>query len=177
MKESLHFDIEAGEQGGLVRQALLRVTHGFALAGGAILLVLVGMSVVSIVGRKLFSTPIRGDMELMEVGASVAIAAFLPLCELRGTHIRVDALTNWLPAGVRLCLDAFAHLLCCAVAWLLAWRTGLQMLDNREFGDATTLLSIPLWIPLALIVPSLVLLGICALARVAQVLRGAGGDA
>jgi len=51
------------------------------------------------------------------------------------------------------------------------------MLDNREFGDVTTLLSIPLWIPLALIAPSLVLLGLCALARVARVLGGAGGEA
>ncbi|BCG24699.1 hypothetical protein TUM18999_28900 [Pseudomonas tohonis] len=177
MKESLHFDLDARDQEGLVRRVLLRVTHGFALAGGGIILALVGMSVVSIVGRKLFSTPIRGDMELVEVGAAVAIAAFLPLCELRGTHIRVDALTNWLPAVVRRVLDAFAHLLCCAVAWLLAWRTSLQMLDNREFGDVTTLLSIPLWIPLALIVPSLVLLGLCALARVVRVLGGAGGEA
>ena len=106
MKESLHFDLDARDQEGLVRRALLRLTHGFALAGGGIILALVGMSVVSIVGRKLFSAPIRGDMELVEVGAAVAIAAFLPLCELRGTHIRVDALTHWLPAGVRRALGA-----------------------------------------------------------------------
>ncbi|NBA96266.1 TRAP transporter small permease [Pseudomonas sp. R5(2019)] len=174
MKESLDFSFELHAHQGRARFALLQVTLGFALGGGLILLGLVAMSIVSIVGRKLFSMPVRGDMELMEVGASVAIAAFLPLCELRGTHIKVDALTGWLPQGIRTGLDGIAHVLCCAVAWILAWRTSLQMVDNHAFGDATTLLSIPLWIPLMLIVPSLVLLGMCALARAYEVL-GLGG--
>lgn len=172
MKESLDFT-PAADLGPLQR-VLLRVAEAFALAGGLVLIALVGMSMLSIIGRKLFSTPVRGDMELMEVGAAIAIAAFLPLCELRGMHIRVDALSNWLSAGIRRGLDTLAHLLCAAAAGLLAWRTALQMVDNREYGDATTLLSLPLWIPLALIVPSLGLLALCALARAARVLGGGG---
>ena len=73
-----------------------------------------------------------------------------------------------------MCLDWLAHLACCAVALLLAWRTGLQMLDSKEYGDMTTLLAIPLWIPLAMIVPSLVLLAICALVRITDISCGRG---
>ncbi|WP_437882198.1 TRAP transporter small permease [Pseudomonas sp. LRF_L74] len=171
MKESLDFEMNTAAHGPLKR-GLIGLTQAFALGGGLILVGLIGMSMVSIIGRKLFSTPVRGDMELMEVGAAIAIAAFLPLCELRGTHIKVDALTSWLPEGIRRGLDTLAHLACAAVAGVLAWRTALQALDNHEYGDATTLLSFPLWIPLALIVPSLVLLGICALARACEVACG-----
>ncbi len=169
MQESLSVELVVEPHHGRARRLLGQVTQAFALGGGLLLMALIGMSLVSIIGRKLFSMPVRGDMELVEVGASIAIAAFLPLCELRGTHIKVDALTSWLPAAVRASLDGVAHLLCCAVAWLLAWRTGLQMLDNHENGDTTTLLSFPLWVALLFIVPSLVLLGVCALARVHDV--------
>lgn len=177
MQESLTIEFDAEQHRGWVRRTLLWVTQGFAMTGGLLLVGLIVMSMVSIIGRKLFSMPVRGDMELVEVGASIAIAAFLPLCELRGTHIKVDALTSWLPAPVRNTLDCIGHLLCFAAAWILAWRTWLQMLESREYGDSTTLLSFPLWIPLMLIVPSLVLLGLCALARVQDICRKAGRQA
>ena len=172
MNESLSFESGLTAEHGAWRRVLQHVAQGFALGGGVVLLLLINMSLISIIGRKLFSMPIRGDIELMEVGASIAIAAFLPLCELRGTHIKADAFTMKLPAGARRVLDAFAHLLCLLAAVLLAWRTGLQMRDNLAYGDVSTLLSIPLWIPLLLIVPSLVLLALCALARITDLIDG-----
>ncbi|AOE85305.1 TRAP transporter small permease [Pseudomonas sp. TCU-HL1] len=165
MNESLSFDTAPAEGEGLASRALLYTAQGFALGGGFILLALVGLSLVSIIGRKLFATPVQGDIELMEIGAAVAIAAFLPLCELRGQHIKVDAFTLKLPLRLQAWLDAFAHLLCLLAALLLAWRTGLQVLESREYGEVSTLLSVPLWLPLLGIVPSLLLLAATAGAR------------
>ncbi|EWC42461.1 TRAP transporter small permease subunit [Pseudomonas stutzeri] len=176
MNESLSFDTPAREGHGVARRGLERCAYAFALIGGLILLALVNMSLISIIGRKLFSSPIRGDMELMEVGAAVAIAAFLPLCELRGNHLKADAFTLAAPWVVKRVLDTLAHLFCFTAAAILAWRTSLQMLDSREYGDVTTLLSIPLWIPLMLIVPSLLLLALCALVRMSDVALGRGGN-
>lgn len=176
MNESLAFHSAPGHAGFLHR-VLELATRCFALAGGLILLALINMSLISIVGRKLFSTPIRGDMELMEVGAAVAIASFLPLCEFRGNHLKADAFTLKAPLVVRRALDALAHFLCFAAASVLVWRTSLQVLDSYEYGDVTTLLSIPMWMPLSLIVPSLALLAICALARVADIVRNKGEHA
>ena len=170
MNESLSFDSSPAEGAGLASRALQRTAQGFALGGGCILLALVAMSLVSIIGRKLFATPIQGDIELMEIGAAVAIAAFLPLCELRGQHIKVDAFTLKLPVRVQAWLDASAHFLCLLVALLLAWRTSLQVLESREYGEVSTLLSVPLWIPLLGIVPSLLLLAVTAGARTRQCL-------
>ncbi|MFC5695365.1 TRAP transporter small permease [Pseudomonas sp. GCM10022186] len=165
MNESLSFDAAPAEGAGLASRALLRTAQGFALGGGFLLLALVAMSLVSIIGRKLFATPIQGDIELVEIGAAVAIAAFLPLCELRGQHIKVDAFTLKLPRRLQAWLDAFAHLLCLLAALLLAWRTGLQALESHEYGEVSTLLSVPLWMPLLGIVPSLLLLAVAAAAR------------
>lgn len=176
MNESLSF-ATVPAHAGFMRRALDTATRTFALFGGLILLGLINMSLVSIIGRKLFSAPIRGDMEIMEVGAAVAIAAFLPLCEFRGNHLKADAFTLKAPLAVRRTLDGFAHSLCFAVAATLGWRTSLQVLESLEYGDVTTLLGIPLWIPLALIVPSLVLLALCAAARVAEIIDRNGEQA
>src|SRR3569832_1250659 len=66
----------------------------FALLGGLLFLALLAMSIVSIVGRKLFSAPVVGDIELMQMGTAVASAALLGYCEMTGKHLRVDFYTN-----------------------------------------------------------------------------------
>lgn len=172
MAESLPFESDLELQRGPLGRVLYRVCQIFAIAGGAVLLALINMSLISIIGRKLFSTPIRGDIELMEIGASIAIAAFLPLCEMRGTHIKVDTFTLWLAPRVQRSMDAVAHALCMGAALVLAWRTALQLGDNLEYGDVSTLLSIPMWIPLALIAPSLILLALASAWRVVHCLTG-----
>lgn len=177
MAESLSFEGDLELQRGPWGRVLYRVCQFFALAGGVVLLALINMSLVSIIGRKLFAEPIRGDIELMEIGASIAIAAFLPLCEMRGLHIKVDTFTMKLPGCVQRGLDAIGHSLCMLAALILAWRTGLQLLDNLEYGDVSTLLSIPMWIPLMFIVPSLVLLALCSLARITDLFHRSGGHA
>lgn len=75
-----------------------RISTWWALGGGLLFCAIVVMSIVSIVGRKLFSTPIQGDMELLQMGSAIAAAAFLPLCEVYDHHIKVDAFTNGLSA-------------------------------------------------------------------------------
>jgi len=145
---------------------LAPICRSFALGGGVLLLALIGMSLISITGRKLLAAPIRGDMELVEMGAAIAIAAFLPLCELRGLHLKADAFTLWASARLKRALDTFAHALLFIAAAVLTWRTALQVMSYHQYGDTSTLLSVPMWWPLACIVPSLALLALCALARV-----------
>ena len=47
---------------GPVGRALLVLTKGVAIAGGLVFVALVAMEIVSIVGRKLFSAPVPGDV-------------------------------------------------------------------------------------------------------------------
>src|SRR3954469_18984379 len=79
-----------------VGRLLHRLATGFTMLGGLTFCALIAMSIVSIVGRKLFAAPVQGDVELMQMGAAVGAAAFLPLCELYDHNIKVDALTGWM---------------------------------------------------------------------------------
>lgn len=156
---------------------LHRVVAWWGLAGGMLFCAIVGMSIVSIVGRKLFATPIQGDMELLQMGAAVASATFLPLCEMDDHHIKVDALTTWMSARGRAALDTLAHALLLVVAVLLTWRTGLYTAEAKENMEVSTLLLVPLWWPVVLLVPSFVLLALAALHRCVVSLRVALGGA
>jgi TRAP-type C4-dicarboxylate transport system permease small subunit len=144
---------------------LNRIAEALAWIGGLILLGLVGMSLVSIISRKLGFLPVNGDMEIMQMGCAVATCAFLPLCTLRGDHLRVEFFTEGCRSSVRRRFDAVTDLLLAGVFALLAWRTGLQMLDGQETGEVSALIAMPIWIPVMLLVPSLVMTAVCGLYR------------
>lgn len=152
------------ERRGIVR-LLDQVVTWWALAGGFVFVALVVMSIVSIVGRKLFSAPIEGDMELLMMGAAVGSAAFLPVCEMHDHHIKVDALTTWMGERGRALLDAVAHALLMLAATVITWRTILYTIECHENMEVSALLLVPVWQPVVLMVPSFVLLAAAALYR------------
>ena len=63
-------------------QRVHAASKGFAVLGGVGFIALVLMSLVSIVGRKIASAPITGDIELMQMVGAVAAAAMLPYLSL-----------------------------------------------------------------------------------------------
>lgn len=139
--------------------------EAMAWTGGLTLMALVVMSLVSIISRKLGFQPVNGDVELMQMGSAIAAAAFIPLCTLRGDHLRVEFFTENCRPKLKSRLDAIGDALLALVLAALAWRTGFQGWDGRETGEVSPLLAVPLWIPVLLMVPSLALTGICAIYR------------
>ena len=57
---------------------LARLSRGFALAGGVLLIGVMVMTVVSVFGRYLLNAPIPGDYEITELACGVAVFAFSP---------------------------------------------------------------------------------------------------
>lgn len=164
MEELLYPPVIRPARGALAKW-LTAAAEGLAWAGGVTLLGLMTVSLVSIVGRKLGVLSLTGDVETLQMGMAVATAAFFPLCTLRGEHLRVEFFTEHLPSVTKRRLDAAADLLLCAVMGLLAGRTWLQVLDGRDNGEVSSLLGVPLWLPVAAMVPSLGLTALCALYR------------
>ena len=129
----------------------------FAFLGGAVLVGITLMSVTSITGRALLGKPVPGDFELVQLGSAVAIAAFLPYCQLRRGNIIVDFFTTRASARAQSVLDALGALLFSAVMALLAWRTTLGFMTVKASHEVTMIVGFPVWIGYAAIVPSLVL--------------------
>ncbi|QTN25727.1 TRAP transporter small permease [Rhizobacter sp. AJA081-3] len=176
MAEIMPPQVDAEQSSLAVPSLLQNIMVGWGLLGGVIFVVIVVMSIVSIVGRKLFGAPITGDVELLMMGAAVGSAAFLPLCEWEDHHIKVDALTGWMSTKKRAGLDAIAHLLLCAMASLIAWRSTLYAIEARENAEMSTLLLVPQWLPISFLVPSFALLAVAAYCRAGNAIRIAWSD-
>ena len=144
---------------------LLGSAKSFALAGGALFIGMILLSVTSIVGRKLWSAPINGDLELLQMGTGIAAAAFFPYCTLMGEHLRVEYFTAKLSVRAHSVLDGVANLLLTVVMGLLTWRTAVQAIEIHEAGEVSLMRNIPIWIPVLCLVPSLALTTLCALNR------------
>ncbi|HTN66612.1 MAG TPA: TRAP transporter small permease [Burkholderiaceae bacterium] len=148
-----------------VEHYLILAGKTMAMAGGLLFVALVAMSLVSIIGRKLGFGSVNGDIELMQAGSAVAATAFLPYCTLLGEHIKVDFFTENMRDSLKRKIDGVAEFLLAAVMALLVWRTTLAAISAHESQEVTALVSLPLWIPTALLVPSLALMAVCALYR------------
>ena len=132
--------------------------------GGAIVLFLVCiLSTYSVVGRWLFSSPVLGDVELVQMGAAISIAAALPYAQMRNAHIIVDFFTLKAPIKLRLFLDVFAALLLAFCAAILAWRSTLGGLETYQYAESTMILGWPLWWSFLTLGPGFLLLSITSL--------------
>jgi len=143
-----------------VERGLIVAGKAMAIAGGLLFIALIIMSLVSIIGRKLGLGSVSGDIEL-----AVAATAILPYCTLLGEHIKVDFFTENLRASLKRPIDGVTEVLFAIVSGILTWRTVLSAIATYESHEVTTLVSLPLWIPTALLVPGLALMAVCALYR------------
>jgi len=142
----------------LVGRIIDTFCKAFAIGGGVVLFLLSVMTVISVIGRFLFNVPIPGDFELVEVGCSVAVFAFLPYCHLHGGNIMVDVVTMKLTRSWQLVLESFGSLIFALIATILAWRMYIGGVDMKMSGEETMVLMIPRWWGFPFIIPSLVLL-------------------
>jgi len=99
---------------GVVGRVLHVLCDICAIIGGAVLIGMAGMTVVSVIGRTFFNAPILGDVELVQLGLAVCVATFLPYTQFRSANIIVDFFTanaaprtqRWMDAWVPSCTPA-----------------------------------------------------------------------
>src|SRR5947199_8437853 len=102
---------------------LFMLSKYVAIAGGLVFVAIVAMEIVSIVGRKLFSWTVPGDVELLQMGAAFASAAFFAYCHMARGDVKVDFFTAHLKPRTVARLDAFGSLMGGLFGALIGWRT------------------------------------------------------
>jgi TRAP-type transport system small permease protein len=129
------------------------------------------ITVADVLLRSFFDFPIRGVLELVELGLACTIFVALPAVFLRDEHLVVDVIDHVAPRAVVRWLDLAGALLSAAVLAVMAWRMLPLARDMHAFGDVTADLAIPklwYWVP--------VLVGVVAslVATLAFIIRGQG---
>lgn len=125
-----------------------------ALAGGAVLVAMIAVTVISIIGRMLIPlnllvgtdfSPIPGDYEIVEAGMAFAIFAFLPWCHLTRGHALVAIVTDRLPVRYSAVAELIVDVLFLVVSSFIAWRHFIGLLDKLGYMETTFILRLPLW--------------------------------
>lgn len=134
-----------------------------ALGGIALLLAVCVVSSWSVIGRALFESPVMGDVEMVQIGCSLAIASFLPYAQMKNAHVIVDFFTHNAGPRVRAWLDMLAAILLAAASAWLAWRSLAGAIDAYNNGESSMILGWPLWWAHVTIAPGFALLTLTAL--------------
>jgi TRAP-type C4-dicarboxylate transport system permease small subunit len=124
--------------------AKLRLLLRAALAAATLLMMLV--TVVDVAGRYLFSAPLQGAYELIELSLGLMIMSGMPLVSAQGSHISVSLIESqraraWYPVLQR-GIDLFCLVACCGIAYALFLRAG-HLFATREHSHVLRLVIWP----------------------------------
>ena len=118
------------------------------LTGIIAILVLVAMmlfTVLNVIMRAFFNSPIPGDVELIEVGMVCVGFLGLAWCAMRGMHISVDLVVSFLPRRIQALFDSFGYLIGLGICVLLAWRSFAEGIGIRELNTLSSTLGFPMF--------------------------------
>lgn len=153
----------------------MRGLHRLYLASGllsaASLVLICGMILAQIVARNLGST-VR-DAEEFAAWAMAAAGFFgLPYALHCGSHIRVSAVTRFVPESMHHAMEVIASVIGVALAAYLAWYCTAFVLESYRFKEVSQgLVPVPMWTVQLPMVLGSVLLAVAFAERLVRVLR------
>ena len=145
-----------------------RLSEALAIAGMAVICLLVGFVVADVTMRSLFNAPLKGTVDYVSTGIGIAIALVMPYGFLADKHISVPIFVDALPGTLA---PRVAGLLAVAVSTLffagLAWQCVLYAQERLAGGDRMMIVgwsTWPAWVLIAalFVVATLALLTILA---------------
>jgi TRAP-type C4-dicarboxylate transport system permease small subunit len=135
-------------------QALLAaepLARAMAYAGVALLGAGVLVLMADIAGRKTVGVSVLGTIDLTQLAVMGCVFLAMPLAFLRGAHVGVEFLTDWLPPRALALLEAAVGVLSAAFVGALAWYGAAQARLAWAQGDRSATLALPMilyWVPL-----------------------------
>lgn len=116
-----------------------------AFAGVIGLLVLALLTVVDVLLRWLFNTPVEGVDDITQLALAVAIASTLPTGLLHGHDVTIRFLGKGLGNRATYWLDAFGAALTLIFFVLLTWQFGVLTLDHLRSNNTTMIAEFITW--------------------------------
>jgi len=120
-----------------------RLSGWFEWIGMAGLLLMMLVTIIDVIGAKLFNSPLLGAMDWVRVFQSVAIAFACAITLIIGRHVRVEFLVARLPERARAVTDSIVLLLCLALFILIVWRLSVLGYFLQAGGEVSATAHIP----------------------------------
>jgi TRAP-type C4-dicarboxylate transport system permease small subunit len=125
-----------------------RLGHALETLLGAIsasvLFAMMLVTAIDVAGRYLFNKPLAGGFELTELMLAALIYCGLPLVSKRREHIVIDTFDVFMSKRVKRGLDVVADIVCSATLAGIGWLIFRRAVRVAEYGDTTSVLTLPL---------------------------------
>ena len=126
----------------LARASDILATAAAYVAGG-VLVVLMILTTADVARRWIFNAPITGVFDLTHFAVLTMTFLGLAYCGQRQGHVAIELLYHVLSRPVQRLLDRLSNLAGAVLFVVIAWRSMVQSIDVRDFGEASQLVQIP----------------------------------
>jgi TRAP-type C4-dicarboxylate transport system permease small subunit len=128
-----------------------------------LLSVMVTLTFVDVLGRRLINMPVFGANDITEHLMAVIIFSGLPLLTARRGHLSIDLLDHWLLRPQWRMWHKAVDVLIAAVLGLIAWEYFVAIAEARQINEVSPALNIPRYWMYAYIATTTALAAVLAL--------------
>lgn len=118
--------------------------RGIVFLGSIMLLVMMAMTIIDVIGRYVFNSPLSGAGELTELLLVSVIFMGLPAVTLEREHVTVDLVTARMPSWLERWRVLAIGIVSAVTLVVIGWQLGIHAGRIGAYGDVTTTLRIPI---------------------------------
>jgi TRAP-type transport system small permease protein len=123
-----------------------QIARVLAIIGACLLLLMVLITVLDVVMRRVLNAPLRGSLELTETILGISVFTALSFCALEeGGHVEVDILINQLRMKPRKIIASLMYFISAIMLCLISWQLVLYSIRVYEMHEVSAILAISLW--------------------------------
>lgn len=154
-----------------------RIVRNVAVwGGGAMLLGLMGLTVVDVTLRYLFNAPLYGAHDVGKLMLLTMIALSVAYSARTGGQVVIEFFSHWMGPGLAAFSEAGARIAAIAMLLILSWQLWLWSDSAAAFGEASLALGIPFGPFYVLLAVGMLLYAIVLVAELFLIFRGRVGD-
>ena len=129
-----------------MRKVLDNATSYFRVLSCILFLAVAVLTLINVVGRSFFNSPLQGATEIVQYGTMLAAAAVMSRTGFEHRHIIVNVIFRRFPKMMQKILSAIANILGTIVFGGVAYLYYRNVVKNFVGGRVTDALQIPYWV-------------------------------
>ena len=130
------------------------------------------LTVIDVVGRRVFNKPLAGAFELNQLLMLVVTFLAIAYCELLRGHVSVDFIVDKLHQKTQNIIDSITYFIFLVTFAIISWQFALYVVEVFEWGFTTAYFGVPIYLFIIVITFGCVLLSIMLLIHLLQYIAG-----
>lgn len=120
-----------------------RLSSFLSNLGSVALFAMMAITVIDVIGRYIFNTPVLGAFELTEFLVLILIFSFLAYTQAQKRHICVEIIADLLPRKVQFLCNIINNTVCLIIFAMISYMSVIKALELMQTGETSPNLVIP----------------------------------